>query len=192
MRATQARDRLVGELQQRSVFPRARRFGGPPLMSKTCPGSAGRHTRAPDPASGDPRNGLRAVRPRQGRSASACSRSWTSTSTPPSRCGRSRCARPTARTSHPPVMEDAQGRGEAAAACGTCSCPTRSTAPAWRTATTRRWPRSWGARRSRQRRATATRRTPATWRSCTSSGRPSSRSAGCGRCSTARSARPSQ
>ena len=41
----------------------------------------------------------------------------------------------------------AQGRGQAAGACGTCSCPTRSTGPACPTATTRRWPRSWVATR---------------------------------------------
>ena len=42
--------------------------------------------------------------------------------------------------------------------------------------------------RSPPRRATAPRPTPATWRCCTSSAPTSRRSAGCGRCSTARSA----
>ena len=40
-------------------------------------------------------------------SASACSRSWTSTSTPPSRSGRERCALPTS-AARPirPLIED--------------------------------------------------------------------------------------
>ena len=92
---------------------------------------------------------------------------------------------------HPPVMEDlkteARRRG-----LWNLFLPDPEHGAGLATSTTRRWPRSWGARRSRAEAATATRRTQATWRSCTSSGRPNSKTAGCGRSSTARSARPSR
>ena len=94
----------------------------------------------------------------------------------------------------PPSAGDGgpQGRGPARAGCGTCSCRTRPSGPTGcRTSTTRRWPRSWAARHSPRRPATARRPTPGTWRSSPCSARPSSRSSGCTRCSRARSARRS-
>ena len=64
---------------------------------------------------------------------------------------------------HPPVMEDlkteARRRG-----LWNLFLPDPEHGAGLAVSTTRRWPRSWGARRSPQRRATATRRTPATWR----------------------------
>ena len=49
----------------------------------------------------------------------------------------------------PPARRDgaAEGRAPATRACGTCSCPTPTTARACPTATTRRWRRSSAARR---------------------------------------------
>ena len=75
---------------------------------------------------------------------------------------------------HPPVMEDLKAEARRRGLWN-LFLPDPEHGAGLADSTTRRWPRSWGARRSRQRRATATRRTPATWRSCTSSGRPSSK-----------------
>ena len=93
-------------------------------------------------------------------------------------CTSASCASPATRHQSAADHGGAQGHARASGGCGTCSCPTPSTAPGSPTATTRRSPRSSGAATSPRRRATARRPTPATWRCCTCSPPRSSASGG--------------
>ena len=73
------------------------------------------------------------------------------------------CASPAIPTTSRAIMEELKG-ARARPGCGTCSCPTPTTARVSPTATTRRWRRSSGTATSPRRHATAPRLTPATWR----------------------------
>ncbi len=133
----------------------------------------------------------------------SCFASWTSTSIRPSSATRTR-SRPTPRPASAGRRcrrSSSSSRRRAPRACGTCSCRRlpaararrkAAAASACRTATTRRWPRSWAACPGRPRSSTARRRIPATWRRSNATARPTSRSNGSSRCSTARSAAPSR
>ena len=84
-----------------------------------------------------------------------------------------RAGRGVGRPALPPAGDGgAQGRGAPRAACGTCSTPTPSSAPASPTSSTRRCASSWAATRCSARRPTARPPTPATWRSSASSAPP--------------------
>ena len=96
------------------------------------------------------------------------------------------------RAALPPAGDGgAEGGGSLARAVEPVPARPRPRTGALATSSTRRWPRSWAARASPRRRATAPRRTPATWRCCTSSARPSRRSEWLGPLLAARSARAS-